>query len=157
MAVLLFWGMIIWMVIAAAIVIVVFLLFGNKSSMGGDKVRFYYRLIPLKEASEDLIEKLQIELGRRGVYSVRQGEELVLDDIIEWRLRLEKYGDTPYLSVEASVKTWYLVVTIIGLVLLFVIGAILGVIAFFKYSEKRDALRSALIPLTKDPSIAAQL
>lgn len=140
--------------IIGGIIILIILLVKAIGEAGGGTVRFYYRLLPLRQSSDNLLDQLQVELGRRGTYSVKQGDELVIDDIVAWRVRLEEHGGERYISLEAGLKTWYLIVSIIGLILFFIVGAILGVLAYLKYSEKRDALRVTLLSLTKDTSMA---
>lgn len=120
-------------------------------------LRFYYRLVPYKADDAGSLERLRVELGRRGVYAVNRLSELYVDDIVEWRIRMEDHDGVKYLAAEADVKTWYLIITIILLFITIAGGILLGALAYIRFSEKRDALKGALISITNEPAIAAQL
>lgn len=156
----LLWELFLWSIGLGLIVILVILVLKivpESNATSSAVVRFYYRLVPLENPPEDLMEHLHLELGKRGVYNVLSDDGLVIDDVIYWRLSLQEYSSGKCISVEAGVKTWYLILTIIGVFLFFVAGVALGLLAYLRFVEKRDVIRSVLTTITGDPRLAAQL
>ncbi|MCE4599960.1 MAG: hypothetical protein F7C38_00130 [Desulfurococcales archaeon] len=138
------------------IILIIIYVIREEDSELSRSLRIYYRLIPLDEGLS--MDKLVLELGKRGVYAKKASHgEVVIDEFIEWRLRLEEIDGKTHLSIEAGVKTWFLVVTLIALIPYAILGVILAAIAFWRFAERRDILRSILTALTGNPAIASQL
>ncbi|MEB3806793.1 MAG: hypothetical protein GSR73_04675 [Desulfurococcales archaeon] len=143
------------LIILVIILVIVYVIKGEDSELSRS-LRIYYRLVPLDGGLS--MDKLVLELGKRGVYAKKASHgEVVIDEFIEWRLKLEEIDGKTHLSVEAGVKTWFLVVTLIALIPYAILGVILAAIGFWRFAERRDILRSVLTALTGNPAIASQL
>jgi hypothetical protein len=140
----------------AAIIVIIYIL--SKSDVDlGSSVRFYYRLVPLDDHDISL-DKFVLELGKKGVYAKRSEQnEVVIDEFIHWRIRFEEIEGRKYLSVEAGVKTWYLIITLLLLAPYLVLGVLMAVIGFWRFTDRQSIIRSTLMALTGDPRVAGHI
>ena len=140
----------------AAIIVIIYILSRSDVELGSP-VRFYYRLVPLHDHDVSL-DKLVLELGKRGVYAKKTGvDEVIIDEFIQWKIKIEEIEGRKYLGIEAGVKTWYLIITLLALAPYLVLGVLLAVIGFWRFTERQSILRSTLIALTGDPAVASHI